>query len=519
METTISGPPPDGNLSKGPIIIGMTALWTGLAVVFVALRMTSRFFVLKSVGWDDWCIVAAALGTVIGAGLDFPEIHYGFGRHRYYLTDHQYREYLKYGYGEWIQTFATLTFTKVSICLFLLRIAISKALVRPIQTGIVILVVSNIVLTVLWVVQCRPIDAAWILQRRPTASCFSKGQMERIVIAQAIISAISDFVLAAFPILMLRNLHVSLRKKIGLCVLMGLGVITGACCVVRTILNWQTQAPDLTWGGIDNWAWRCIEVNVGIIAACIPTLLPGYRFVKHKVHTITGTGTNASSSYNRDRDRATYWRGHPRTPRKSYGEQPMSISEKIASSPFAPSRNDSVHRPHFSGSTDVTITNGNGYADLPGGELSPPQKAYTKRLPLTPRDEEHAFPRKPSNSSTLGAIDTSDLGLSDHDIMKTTTVDVERPGSFGERRSSSSHQNGSFTHADVGATDWQRGLSPAPAHSQIPVPALAARSDGTRGHNHMNVDSFDSSDNEDLSWLRMTESRDPLAGSKKNGPH
>ena len=116
-------------------------------------------------------------------GLDFTEIHYGFGRPQHYLSKWQIIEYMKYSYGEWIQTFATLMWTKISICLFLMRIPVSKALIRPLQGAIIFLVLSNIVLTILWIAQCRPVDAAWNTNIK--GLCFSRGQLERIIISQA----------------------------------------------------------------------------------------------------------------------------------------------------------------------------------------------------------------------------------------------------------------------------------------------------------------------------------------------
>lgn len=115
--------------------------------------------------------------------LDFVEVHYGFGRHKRYLTAHQLQEFLKYTYGEWIQTFATLMWTKVSICLFLLRIPVTKYLIQPLQAALVILILSNVVLTNLWIVQCRPVAAVW--DSSIDGKCFSKGQIESIIFAQA----------------------------------------------------------------------------------------------------------------------------------------------------------------------------------------------------------------------------------------------------------------------------------------------------------------------------------------------
>ena len=182
------------------------------------------------------------LGTIVGTGLDFPEAHYGFGRHEYYLTDHQFHEFKKFTYGEWIQTFFTLMFTKVSICLLLLRISPSKSVIRPIQCLILFLVVTNIILSLLWILQCIPVDAAWDATKRQNARCFSKGQLQRIIMAQAstfgaqsycihhtdwteVISIGSDFILAGFPTIILYKVQITTRQKILLCGLMGLGLL------------------------------------------------------------------------------------------------------------------------------------------------------------------------------------------------------------------------------------------------------------------------------------------------------
>ena len=115
--------------------------------------------------------------------LDFVEVHYGFGRHKVFLTPHQLLEFQKYTFGEWIQTFATLMWTKVSICLFLLRIPVQKYFIRPLQAALVVLILSNVVLTILWIVQCHPVAAAW--DDSIDGKCFSKSQKEYIIFAQA----------------------------------------------------------------------------------------------------------------------------------------------------------------------------------------------------------------------------------------------------------------------------------------------------------------------------------------------
>jgi len=285
----------DGNRQGG--ILATTFIVTILASVAVILRIATRVWIVRSVGWDDYTILFAAFGIIIGCGLVVVQTHYGLGRHKSDLTQWQYIEFMKYSYGEWIQTFQTLMFNKISICFFLLRIPVEKHLIRPIQGTITALIVSNIVLTLLWIFQCNPIARAWNTQTPGT--CFTDGQLQRIIISQALISIISDFMLALFPIVLLWKVRISLRTKAGLCILMGLGLMyalsfsllcqiltnlarvnsTAACCIVRTVLNWQNVNSDPTWESIDNWYRRSWEVCIGITTACIPALRPGYKTV------------------------------------------------------------------------------------------------------------------------------------------------------------------------------------------------------------------------------------------------
>ena len=181
------------------------------------------------------------LGSIIGGGLDVPEIRNGFGRHQYYLTDHQIQEFKKYTYGEWLQTFFTLMVTKVSICLLLLRISPNKRIIRPIQSLIVFLVLSNVVLSLVWILQCIPVDAAWVATKQKSAKCFTQGQLQRVIISQAskfpghiaalstltipVISILSDFILAGFPMIILYKAQIGSRHKSLLCGLMGLGIL------------------------------------------------------------------------------------------------------------------------------------------------------------------------------------------------------------------------------------------------------------------------------------------------------
>ncbi|KAI9661453.1 MAG: hypothetical protein M1831_002975 [Alyxoria varia] len=205
----------------------------------------------------------------------------GFGRHVHYISSSSLQYFLAYAWGEWIQTFLTLMFTKVSICFFLLRLPASKAYIRPLWATIAALLISHVILTVLWILQCRPTKAAWNIDVE--ASCFSMHAVEDIILAQAILSIVSDFGLALYPILILHKVQMTFRSKVALSLLMGLGVITGSCAIVRTVIYKDSIADDQTYGGITNWFWRLFEVNLGIWCACIPAIYPGWKWLRRRI--------------------------------------------------------------------------------------------------------------------------------------------------------------------------------------------------------------------------------------------
>ena len=123
----------------------------------------------------------------------------------------------------------------------------------------------------------------------------STEALQKIVLVQAVISVVSDFSFAILPIVFLWRVQIDLKTKLGLWTLMCLGFLTGAFCLVRTILNDEALPMDRTYDGIINWIWRLFEVTIGIIAACIPTLRPLYSKI---VSTLRGEKTDRNIKWN-----------------------------------------------------------------------------------------------------------------------------------------------------------------------------------------------------------------------------
>ena len=65
----------------------------------------------------------------------------------------------------------------------------------------------------------------WSMNKQTPSKCFTDAQLQRIIISQALVSIISDFALALFPIVLLWKVQINWRIKAGLCALMALGLM------------------------------------------------------------------------------------------------------------------------------------------------------------------------------------------------------------------------------------------------------------------------------------------------------
>lgn len=54
-------PPPFGDKNASAGILATTILTTVLSIVLVTLRFATRIWIVKRVGWDDWCILFACV--------------------------------------------------------------------------------------------------------------------------------------------------------------------------------------------------------------------------------------------------------------------------------------------------------------------------------------------------------------------------------------------------------------------------------------------------------------------------
>ncbi|KAL8827880.1 MAG: hypothetical protein Q9170_006836 [Blastenia crenularia] len=262
-------------------------------------------------------MIIGQMVNLVGLGFVTAEVFDGLGRHMYYLQPHQRRRFQIIGWLDWMQTFIAIMFTKISICLFLLRIKNDKSNKIFMYTLIAANVLVTAVMCFLFLGICRPLHAYWDIGVE--GRCLSTHQVEAIVAAQGAFSVLSDIILATTPLFFLRNLQINLRTKILLCILMGAGYMylsllpslsalnnktlliplihrTAGCSIVRTVLSDRVLNPDLTWSILTNAAWRAAELNLGIVCANAPIARPLYLYYKGRLRLFQDTTTTDTST-------------------------------------------------------------------------------------------------------------------------------------------------------------------------------------------------------------------------------
>jgi len=199
--------------------------------------------------------------------------------------------------------------TKTSILIFYLRMSRNTQKILRIASYVTLGVVNiaGVVLTFLNAFQCSPVSAAY----DPTKSNQKCISIVTLYLCSAPVNIITDLAILVLPIPVLTGMRLPQRQKTILILTFALGVFVTIVDVVRIYYLQQavdTQAIaqsrlgtgiDFAWTASTALMWSAVEVNVGIICACIPTLKPLVKRILPSMITDrsrSGSGSNIEKS-------------------------------------------------------------------------------------------------------------------------------------------------------------------------------------------------------------------------------
>ncbi|PSR82472.1 major facilitator superfamily domain-containing protein [Coniella lustricola] len=310
---------------RGPAVFAVTVSTLAAGTLFFVARMICRICIVKRVSWDDYIMVVA---WVLAAGLTCSidvGTAYGLGRHDSDIDPEQRLPLRKTEYVFSVLYNPALMALKTSVLVFYLRLARNTQQILRIASWVVLalVLVAGTVLTLLNIFQCRPIAASFSDAYEGQAQCLP---LLTEFVCSAPINIVTDLAILALPIPVLTGMRLPKRQKYILVLTFSLGVFVTVVDVVRIYYlqraitaMYTTQEDDTTdisfgdspqfaWNASLSLMWSAVEVNIGMICACIPTLKPLIiKIIPAVLLDSDGSPTSSLSTYATESDRtATY---------------------------------------------------------------------------------------------------------------------------------------------------------------------------------------------------------------------
>ncbi|TQN65804.1 hypothetical protein CSHISOI_09875 [Colletotrichum shisoi] len=260
-------------------ILAVVTVFHALALISVGLRVYARVWVIRAAGWDDLMIILSAVCAIGGWSIFIVQADHGLGKH--FKTIDKKSDYVTFQHASFWQAIISATgalmWLKLSIALSLLRLSTTKWFKRSLHAILAFNIFTDVVLSTLHV-----------------------------------------------PIIW--NLQMKLKLKLYAIGILSLGYFAVAMGIVKGYYQATADSdPDKTFNrNIQFWGFLLpppvsLQLQVGILAACAPTLKPLVNslrdlsshnsptrgpFSKHSKQSSSGVRTLASiRSRNREQAR------------------------------------------------------------------------------------------------------------------------------------------------------------------------------------------------------------------------
>ncbi|OCK73350.1 hypothetical protein K432DRAFT_313029, partial [Lepidopterella palustris CBS 459.81] len=242
--------------------------------IVVALRILTRRCIVRNFGLDDWMI---SFATIFALGY-LAEIliirGIGHGTSGANATDNEKSETEKVILAIQVTYLFAVFSIKTSIVLFYLRIAVTRTFQFLCKATIAVLITFLIISVIVDFTQCTPLNLGWDFTGTVKGHCINSFMW---FFSIATFNIVTDVWIIGLPIKTIISIQRPLRDKIGLCFIFGIGIFSLSASIVRIQLIGlfeQNEESDVVYNTLMINLWSIIEVNVGIICACIPALKP-----------------------------------------------------------------------------------------------------------------------------------------------------------------------------------------------------------------------------------------------------
>ncbi|KAF2732649.1 hypothetical protein EJ04DRAFT_305043 [Polyplosphaeria fusca] len=252
-------------------LLGVTTAFTLIGMITVALRIYTRAHITRNMGMEDWTMIAAAVLTfifwvliIVGAR----QLNWGFSFMS--LSASQMETNGKFGLAVVPIYKATVALIKMSILFIYLRLAVNNIFRRLCQGTIVLLAVWTFIVVVVVLAQCQPLSVLWDYSE--TGKCID---INTFYFTTSGFHVLVDLWILVLPIRLFLSIPRPTREKLALLGIFGLGILSTLASIVRLYyLKAVIRSTDPFYAGPPLHIASMVEINIGILCACLPTLKP-----------------------------------------------------------------------------------------------------------------------------------------------------------------------------------------------------------------------------------------------------
>ncbi|KAI9707759.1 MAG: hypothetical protein M1836_000721 [Candelina mexicana] len=238
-----------------------------LALVFVGLRLWTKTFIIRSVGWDD--------SQNYGIGVDEWNI-------TVYQTNYYFRDFAitRWFFFQYLFFVIAIGLVKMSILFLYLRLMPTSQRKSRICTHALLAVVVGaiIALDLSYIFACKPFAYRWNGAGGNKAKCFDVTLHS--VLNEAI-NMIVDLLIIGLPIPMVWALHLSTKKKIGVILVFATGLLVVAVAAVRLAITVRMMTYE---ENVSFFLWHTIQLYVALICCCLPSLKAFFKGYLPSIH-------------------------------------------------------------------------------------------------------------------------------------------------------------------------------------------------------------------------------------------
>ncbi|KAG5997598.1 hypothetical protein E4U43_002605 [Claviceps pusilla] len=272
-ETTVNLHESNGESLVATCIALLVVSW-----IAVCLRSYTRIVLMKSYEVDDILMLIAQIIFTVTCFIQFEGVKSGVGRHNAAITNEDDRVaaimWQALGVANYI---LNMMFVKLSIGVFLLRLAAKKLYIWIIRIALVTITIWSLGLFIWDIFQCTPIQKQWDY-RITTGTCASVDEILTVAYALSVMTVLTDWFFALIPIFMLWGVKMTTQAKVTVFMILSLGIFASIATLIRLKFLTEIQlTDDILFRPTNASIWSLVEVGVAITASSLATVRPLLR--------------------------------------------------------------------------------------------------------------------------------------------------------------------------------------------------------------------------------------------------